>query len=374
MTVKNVLVVGGGITGTVAAVALAQKGVKVTLAEIAPQWYGVGHGITLQGNALRSFKNIGALDRILEKAHGFDDFSMYHASGQLLQGMKVAKTGGEDLFGTMGALRSDVQTVLVDMIHELGVEVRLGTSLESYENMADQVEVTFNNGSKEKFDLVIAADGIKSKTREMVGITHDKKSSGLGIWRVVTKRTPEMDCSAVFMGGPEYKAGYTPISKDLCYAYVLTNPVRPDNGLSDFEEMKRLMEGYHGPFDFIRENIHEGDYFSFQEIEWLFVDDEPWHDGRVIVIGDAVHACPPTIAQGGAQCSEDAWVIADMVTQPGEIEDILKAYTARRLPRLKVVVESTLQLVDWELHPDTEGANPGMLMGKSLAQIAAMPV
>jgi 2-polyprenyl-6-methoxyphenol hydroxylase-like FAD-dependent oxidoreductase len=374
MTVKNVLVVGGGITGTVAAVALAQKGVKVTLAEIAPQWYGVGHGITLQGNALRSFKNIGALDRILEKAHGFDDISMYHASGNLLQRMPVAKTGGEDLFGTMGALRSDVQTVLVDMIHELGVEVRLGTSLEDYENLGDQVEVTFNNGSKEKFDLVIAADGIKSKTREKVGITHKKKSSGLGIWRVVTRRTPEMDCSAVFFGGPEYKAGYTPISKDLCYAFVLTKPVRPDNGLSDVDEMKRLMSGYHGPFDYIRENLSEADYGNFQEIEWIYVNDEPWHDGRIIVIGDAVHACPPTIAQGGALCSEDAWVIADMVSQPGDIEEILAAYTARRLPRLSVVVDATLQLVEWEIHPDTEGANPGMLMGKSLAQLAAMPV
>lgn len=374
MTVKNVLVVGGGITGTVAAVALAQKGVKVTLAEISPKWFGVGHGITLQGNALRSFKNIGALDRILEKAHGFNDIAMYHASGQLLQRMEVAHTGGDDLYSTMGALRSDVQTVLVDMIHELGVEVRLGTSLESYENKGDVVEVTFNNGNKEEFDLVIGADGIKSKTRKMVGITHDKKSSGLGIWRVVTKRTPEMDCSAVFHGGEEYKAGYTPISKDLCYAYVLTKPQRPDNGLSDVEEMKRLMSSYHGPFDFIRENINEGDYMNFQEIEWLFVNDEPWHDGRVVVTGDAVHACPPVIAQGGAQCSEDAWVLAEMVTQPGDINEILTAYQARRLPRLTVVVEASLQLVDWEIHPETEGANPGMLMGKSLAQLAAMPV
>ena len=138
--------------------------------------------------------------------------------------------------------------------------------------------------------------------------------------------------------------------------------------------MKRLMSSYHGPFDFIRENISEGDYFNFQEIEWLFVNDEPWHDGRVVVTGDAVHACPPVIAQGGAQCSEDAWVLAEMVTQPGDIDEILTAYTARRLPRLTVVVEASLQLVDWEIHPETEGANPGMLMGKSLAQLAAMPV
>ena len=63
-----------------------------------------------------------------------------------------------------------------------------------------------------------------------------------------------------------------------------------------------------------------------------------------------------------------------MVTQDGDIEEILTAYQARRMPRLTVVVDASMQLVEWEIHPETEGANPGMLMGKSLAQLAAMPV
>ena len=144
MTVKNVLVVGGGITGTVAAVALAQKGVKVTLVEISPQWFGVGHGITVQGNALRVFQQIGALDRMLEHGLGFDNLTLFHADGHVINAMDAPKMGGPDLPSTMGALRSDLQTVLVDMIHDLGVEVRLGTSMEKFENKADSVDVTFN--------------------------------------------------------------------------------------------------------------------------------------------------------------------------------------------------------------------------------------
>lgn len=370
MTVKNVLVVGGGVTGTVAAVALAQKGVKVTLVEISPQWFGVGHGITVQGNALRVFKEIGALDRMLENGLGFDNIKLFKADGSLIMDMPTPHTGGADLPSTMGALRSDLQTVLVDMIHELGVEVRLGTSMTAFANKGDSVDVTFNNGSTENFDFVIAADGIKSATRKLMGSKHDKKQSGLGIWRVVTKRTPDMTCSAVMYEGDEYKAGYTPISEDLCYAYVLTKPERPDNGLSDAQEMKRLLASYHGHFDFIRDNIQEDDYMNFQPIEWLFIDDEPWHDGRVIMIGDAVHACPPLIAQGAAQCSEDAYVLVDYITRDGDLEALLNEYEAKRKERLKIVVDASLQLVEWEIHPDTPGANPGALMGASLQKIA----
>jgi 2-polyprenyl-6-methoxyphenol hydroxylase-like FAD-dependent oxidoreductase len=91
MSVRNVLVVGGGISGTVAAVALAQKGVRVTLVEISPEWFGVGHGITVQGNALRVFKQIGALDKMLENGLGFDNLTLFHADGSAVRGARFCR-------------------------------------------------------------------------------------------------------------------------------------------------------------------------------------------------------------------------------------------------------------------------------------------
>jgi 2-polyprenyl-6-methoxyphenol hydroxylase-like FAD-dependent oxidoreductase len=366
MSVKNVLIVGGGISGTVTAIALAQKGVRVTLIEISPRWHGVGHGITVQGNAMKAFRRIGALDRILKNAHPFSELRLCHADGHLISTVDTPRTGGPDLPPTMGALRSDLQTVLVDMIHELGIEVRLGTELDAFENTPDGVTATLSDGTIESYDLVVGADGIKSKTRALLNITHSKKPTGLGIWRIVTARTPEMDCASVYHHGPEYKAGYTPISKDLCYAYVLTDPVRPDNGLTDAQEVKRLLAGYHGDFDFIRENISATDLMSFQPIEWLFVDDQPWHVGRVIAIGDAVHACPPLIAQGAAQCCEDAVLLADYVTSDGELTELLEDYEQRRKARVRVVVDASLQLAEWELHPEQDGIDTAGLMSGAL--------
>lgn len=373
MSVQNVLVIGGGITGSFAAIGFAQHGAQVTLIERSPEWYGVGHGITVQGNALRSFQKVGLLEKVLAKGQPFNEMKLSKADGELMARVPVAHTGGEDLPSTLGALRSDLQTVLVDEIHRLGIEVRLGTEVVAVDNSSTETAtVTFNTGGTETYDLVVAADGIKSSMRPMLGYTEEKAPSGMGIWRVVTKRTPEMDCSGMAYFGPEYKAGYTPISKDLCYAFVLTKPERPDNGLSDAQEIKRLLEGYHGDFDFIRENISEDDFMSFQPIEWVFIEG-PWWKNRVVLIGDAVHACPPLIAQGAAQCSEDALVLVEEVMKGGDYQESMQRYDDRRKPRIKLVLNASLQLVDWEIHPDTPGADPGKLMAESLAALAANP-
>ncbi|WP_062378317.1 FAD-dependent oxidoreductase [Demequina pelophila] len=368
MSAATVLVVGGGITGCVSAIALAQRGVEVTLVEKASDWHGVGHGITVQGNALKMFREIGVLDPILAKGHGFDRVRMREYTGEDIATITVARTGGPDLPATLGALRSDIQGVLVDKIKELGIELRLGTELVSFANIDSHVEAELSDGTVENYDVVIAADGIKSRARTLLGITEDKQPSGMGIWRAVLPRTPDMDISGLYYHGPQYKVGFTPISADLCYGYVLCDPVRPDNGLTDAQEMRRLMEGYGGHIEFLRSQITEDTYLNFQEIEWLFVEG-PWHQGRVIAIGDAVHACPPLIAQGAAQCSEDAILLADYLTRDGDMERLLTEFEARRKPRVRLVVDASLQLVDWELHPAPD-ADPGGVMQRSLSSLA----
>jgi len=82
-----------------------------------------------------------------------------------------------------------------------------------------------------------------------------------------------------------------------------------------------------------------------------------------------VHACPPLIAQGGAQCSEDAILLADYVTREGNMEDLLVAYQERRKPRLKIVVENTLKLAAKEIDPSLPG-DPGQIMGSTMGAMA----
>ena len=72
---------------------------------------------------------------------------------------------------------------------------------------------------------------------------------------------------------------------------------------------------------------------------------------------------------GAAMCAEDAVLLADYVTREGDLDDLLVQFEERRKPRVKVVVDASLTMVDWELHPDTPGANAPALMESSLAEL-----
>nr|WP_274636202.1 FAD-dependent oxidoreductase [Microbacterium bovistercoris] len=374
MSVRNVLIVGGGFTGLTAAIALAQRDVRVTLIDKAQAWARVGHGLTIQGNALRVFREIGVIDEVLEVGHAENGVTLYFADGRVMAQVATPHTGGDDLPATIGALRPDLHEILVRHAEDLGVEIRLGLELVSFENHHESAVSVLSDGMRETWDVIVVAEGIKSATRPKLGITEDRAPTGLGIWRAVTARRPHMTGGIAYpldLTGA-YKVGYTVVNEDQCYVYVLCPPVRPDNGREDWQEVKRLMANFHGEFDYLRESITADTFLNFQEIEWIFVEG-PWNKGRVVALGEAVHAVPPLIAQGAAQCLEDAVVFAEQVTQDGDFDELLAQFHDRRIPRIKGVVEASLLLAKWELHPGTPDADPGRVMAEALVDLVPTP-
>ena len=373
MSVSSALVVGGGITGSVLSLALASRGVRVDLVEISPVWHGVGHGITVQGNALAALAKVDVLDEILKRGVPFDQLRMRQADGSLIAEVPTPRTGGPGLPATLGALRSDLQAVLCERVYAAGVNVRLGLTVRALAQDARQAYAEFSDGTAGRYDLVVGADGIRSAVRALLGITAVPQPTGMSIWRVVADRPAEMDCAEVYYGGPRYKAGYSPISAGQCYAYILDT----DGTLRDFgdrpawELMYKRSAGYGGTWGTIRETIGPDSDVSHTRIEWLLVDD-PWYRGRIIVIGDAAHACPPLIAQGAAMCAEDAVVLAEIVTGDRPLEVALPAFMSRRMPRVEVVVRNSMRLVRWEMglesHTDEDVART---MSSTLSFLAA---
>ena len=365
--VRRVLVVGGGITGGVFSLALAQRGVNVVLVDLRGELGGVGHGITLQGNALKAFKAVGIWERLAEKGFAFDKLRLRTVDGHVMAEIPAPPMGGSDLPPTMGAVRGDIADILADEVVKAGVDVRLGTTVTAIEDHGDSVTAKLSDGSTETVDLLVGADGIRSKVRAMIGIPDQPQQVGMGIWRTVAKRPPEMECSEMYYGGPKYKAGYTPISDDLCYAFLLEENLDrsfvgegPNGAL-----LKEHGQGYGGIWGQVRDSLADDAVVNYAWIEAICVE-SPWYRGRSIIIGDAAHACPPLIAQGAAMCAEDAVILAEMVTSGEALDDVLPKFMERRFPRVKMVLDNSLTLAEWEIHPDTPGADPGRIMGQTL--------
>ena len=373
MSVSSVLVIGGGITGSVLSLALAKRGVRVDLAEIREDWRGVGHGITVQGNALAALAKVGVLDALLARGVPFDRVRMRRADGTLIAELPTPHTGGEALPATMGALRSDIQDVLCDRVYAAGVNVWLGLTVASITQDDQRAYAEFSDGSTGGYDLIVGADGIRSAVRAMLGFSTVPQPCGMSIWRVVADRPAELDCAELYYDGPRYKAGYTPISPSRCYAYMMdVDGTRRDFGdRPDWELMYERSDGYGGTWGKIRETLGPHSSVLHTRIEWLLLDD-PWYRGRAIVIGDAAHACPPLIAQGAAMCAEDAVVLAELVTGDLPITEALAAFMARRMPRVEIVVRNSMKLVRYEMNtvPHTD-ADVALAMSSTLDFLAA---
>ncbi len=362
--VRSVLVIGGGLAGAAVSTLLAGGGVEVDLVEAKPDVSGAGSGITLQGNALRELNRLGVWDEVKEKGYGFDSLGLRapDPAGTLIVEMPDVRSGGPDLPATVGMPRPELARILLDRAEEAGADVRLGTTVDRLEQDGDGVTATFADGTTGRYDLVIGADGIRSWTRQQVGIDLETKATGMGIWRAFGPRPESVTRTDLYYGGPAYIAGYCPTGENSLYAYIVED-VQDRSGLSPDEQlatMKQLAAAYHGPWDDIRETLDDPSRVNYTKFE-THVLAAPWNRGRVVVIGDAAHSCPPTLAQGGAQALEDAAVLAELLLASDSLDDGLwDSFHARRVPRAQAVVEASNQLGQWLLDHE-QGDVPGLL-------------
>ena len=371
--VRRVLIVGGGTAGSVLTLALRRQGIDVVLAERQTEWKAIGHGLTIQGNALRALREVGVADEVVAAGAPFDRLRMRTVDGELITEIISPPLGGDDLPPTMGSMRFLLQQILSRHVHASGADVRLGTSIVAIDEDASDagVEVTLSDGTRDRYDLVVGADGVHSTVRHLIGIDDGPKPVGMAIWRMEGPRQPGMDVAELYYGGPRFKVGYAPISPDRMYAYVLDEDRRLESyGDRPLHElMAERAEGYGGLWPAIRASMGPDTTIDYRSLDSLLIEG-PWFRGRTLLIGDAAHACPPMLAQGAAMAAEDAIVLAELVGEGHGVDKVLDLFMERRAERAAMVVNNSVQLAQWEIAPHTPGADPAGLMGRSMATLA----
>lgn len=349
MNAKKILIVGGGIAGMCAAIQLRKHGAQVDLVEIDPHWRVYGAGITLSGPTLRAFTEIGVIDAIMERGWCADGANICTADGTKIGELPTPRTGRPDVPGGGGILRPMLARILRHHTLASGTSVRCGTTFRSLEPDGDGVVVSFTDGRVERYDLVVAADGLMSKVRETLFADAPKpRYTGQGSWRAVVPRPPEITRATMFMG-PNIKAGVNPISKEEMYLFV-TEPRETAEFIEESlwpETLRGLLAPFGGVVGDIRDGLNPQSRIVYRPFFAVLVP-PPWHRGRVVLIGDAAHATTPHLASGAGIGIEDAIVLAQELERTDEIETALTAFTARRYERCRTVVENSVRLGDME--------------------------
>ncbi|MFB7893740.1 FAD-dependent monooxygenase [Microbacterium sp. NPDC056044] len=365
--VNKVAIAGSGVSGLAAAIQLAKAGVEVDVFEAKPELSALGSGISLQGNALRVFDALGAWDEIRAAGYPFEGLNL-RAPGPgapIVAELPDVKTGGPDYPAAMGMPRPALARILLDHAQKAGANVRFGAKVTGLEQGGEGVEVFVDGASAGTYDLLIGADGLNSAVRGLIGIETKPEPTGMGIWRSFVSRPAEVVRSELYYGGPVYIAGYTPTGDDTMYAF-LVEKAQDRFDISDEDATRIMLEesrAYDGPWNSIRADLEGGAHANYTWFTKHIVEGT-WNRGRVVLIGDAAHSCPPTIAQGAAQGLEDALVLTELLAGRDAVDAALwDEFHARRLPRAKAVVEASVQLGQWQLDGVRDADVAGLMFG-----------
>ena len=343
--IQNALIVGGGVGGMCAAIQLRKLGIAVDLVEINPAWAPDGAGITISGPTLRALREVGVVEEVLRRGGHWNAVDICGADGQVMKTVAVQPAlGAEDLPGAAGILRPVLADILGRATTEAGAVVRLGVSFASVMQDEDGVDVTFTDGRQGRYDLVIGADGVNSALRRWVMPEFPgPKFTGQGSWRAVVPRLREN--STICMGRTT-KAGMNPISDSQCYLFVLDKR----EGM-DFidpalwpEKLAELLEEFGGQVGEIRDGLRAGTLHDARVLYRPLAGHMiagPWHRGRVVLLGDTVHATTPHLASGAGIAIEGAIVLAEELGRRHFLEGALLAYAGRHYDRARLVVTAS---------------------------------
>jgi len=340
---KTILIIGGGIGGLTSAIALRLKGFDVTAIERDPDWTVYGVGIIQQSNVLRAMDHLGLLDEYVAAGAGFDTVEVFAPDGT-----KVARVPSPRLVegypANLGVGRPALHKVLGDRAIASGAKIRLGVTAANIDDQGDRVTVQFSNGAQDSFDLVVGADGVYSQTRAMLFPDAPSVSfTGQAVWRYNLPRTQGMDSLQAYNGPTG--VGLVPISPSLMYMFVTTaepdNPRYPREGLA--AAMRAKIAHCTPAIRALGEHIVDDNEVVYRPLE-AFMLDGAWHKGRVVLLGDAVHATTPHLGQGAGMAIEDSIVLAEELANHDDLDSALTAYRDRRNDRCRYIVEKSLEI------------------------------
>jgi len=359
---RDVLIIGGGVTGLTLALSLHEARIPCRVYEAAAElkWHGVG--INLLPHAVRELTELGLAGRLERRAVLTREMCFYNRFGQFVYKEPRGRYAGYD-WPQFSIHRGELHRVLVDAVRErLGADsVALGHRCETLEQDAGGVTASFAGRAPVRGAVAIACDGIHSAVRRQLYPDEGPPVySGINMWRGVTRWKP-------YLSGESFvQCGWLDVGKIVVYPIgrepdeqgrqliTWTAEFRsPRNVQADWNLNGRLADFLPTFESFRFEWLDVAEMLRNAEVvlEYPMVDRDPvprWTFGRVTLVGDAAHPMHPRGANGAAQGILDARTLAGCLARGRDPVTALEAYEKARLKPANEVV-----LASRSISPDT---------------------
>jgi 2-polyprenyl-6-methoxyphenol hydroxylase-like FAD-dependent oxidoreductase len=318
----QIAIIGGGIGGLTAALALRQCGFEPEVFEQAPALLDVGSAIALWPNATRVLDRLQLIDAILERAGVLEEVRWLDQHGRLINRVRIS---GVPRFPSVALHRADLQHILLQALPERSIH--LGHTLVKYEQYGDRMIAKFMNGNSIEPDFLIAADGIHSRVRAQFINDSDPIERGYTIWRGISPTILSAGTAFELYGcGKRFGIGPIGLGRTGWWATVNNNHA---------DDLSKLFAGWYRPVVELIETTPPSSILKTGAFDRLPVRN--WGDGRMTMIGDAIHPTTPNLGQGGCLAMEDAVVLARCFEKHGAKEEALRRYERCRYKRTTMI-------------------------------------
>jgi len=346
----RILIVGGGIGGLTLAAALQQKNIQTAVVERAAAWAPVGAGIVLGLNAMRVLGRVGVASAVARRGLEVAVGRITDARGRSLSELDF-RSIPNDLGRAYALHRAALHDALLTGVDP--ASIRLNTTVKAVEQDELRVRAHFSDGTKDEFDAVIGADGIRSVVRWLTFGETPLDYSGYTCWRFVA-RGEFKNADTWEMWGRGRRFGIVPLGDGKVYCFTTLNAPQNDSTKRNIslDDFKAIFAGFGGPAPELLASIISAEQLLWNDLEELCL--ETWVKGRVALMGDAAHAMTPNMGQGAAMAIEDAYVLADELTRAAEVPAALRAYEARRRKRVDFIQTRSRRIgmvAQWESAP-----------------------
>lgn len=332
----KVAIVGGGYGGASAALALIQLGADVHVYEQAGEIHEVGAGIGLRPPTVEVLRKWGVYDEFAKVSAPSDYIQVYTAGGELL--MQEEWPGKHEYAQENKCFlihRGDVIETLLKFLPK--DRVHLGHRAGTVTDHGDAATVTFENGAEVTADLVIGADGIRSRVRNQVfGEVTPVFSHSLAIRAVISADDAHGlvtdDCFRVYASPSGTTVYFLPLRHRNQVSFDITAPSDDTTWAPEIthEDIARLLDGFDERLQAIGREL---DLSTLTNRGVYDIDKQPsWHTDSVVLVGDAAHAMLHHQGQGANSAMQDAWWLAEAVKDGADVKDALRIYQDKRKP------------------------------------------